>query len=80
VLKQTCRNFELIVVDDGSADKTSARARELLENAKFLWKIYRQENGGVSNARNSGIELSEGMFIHFLDSDDEIHEEFVEKM
>ncbi len=80
VLKQTCTNIELIVVDDGSTDKTSARARELLENANFLWKIYRQENGGVSNARNSGIGLSEGMFIHFLDSDDEIREEFVKKM
>ncbi len=80
VLKQTCRNVELILVDDGSTDETAARARELLRSADFPWRVYSQENAGVSNARNIGIELSKGKFIHFLDSDDEIREEFVEKM
>ncbi|KUK91943.1 MAG: Putative Glycosyl transferase family 2 [Thermotogales bacterium 46_20] len=80
VLKQTCRNAELILVDDGSTDGTVARARELLKCADFPWRVYSQENGGVSNARNSGIELAKGKFIHFLDSDDEIREDFVEKM
>ncbi|SSC13677.1 putative Glycosyl transferase family 2 [Mesotoga infera] len=80
VLKQTSRNIELLLVDDGSTDETAARARELLRSADFPWRVYRQENGGVSNARNSGIRLSKGRFIHFLDSDDEIREEFVEKM
>jgi glycosyltransferase involved in cell wall biosynthesis len=67
VLSQTYRDFELIVVDDGSQDSTS----ELL--AQFdgkLTAVY-QENRGVSSARNLGIKRSQGELLAFLDSDDE---------
>ena len=65
VLTQTYKNYELIVVDDGSTDKTKG----LLSQCKGITVLY-QENQGVSAARNRGIASSKGELIAFLDSDD----------
>ncbi|MFZ3046748.1 MAG: glycosyltransferase [Desulfatirhabdiaceae bacterium] len=66
VLAQTCRSFELIVVDDGSTDDTP----EMLKSYGNALQIIRQSNQGVSAARNRGIALSTGRYIALLDSDD----------
>jgi glycosyltransferase involved in cell wall biosynthesis len=66
VLEQTCRDFELIVVDDGSSDETPG----LLEAYRGAIKWVRQENRGVSAARNRGVSESSAGLIAFLDSDD----------
>lgn len=66
VLNQTCANFELIVVDDGSTDDTSG----ILENFSDKITIIRTQNRGVSSARNTGIHSSRGELLAFLDSDD----------
>lgn len=66
VLEQSYRDFELIVVDDGSTDETP----QLLSQYGDKIKVIRQENKGVSAARNSGIAASQGEWIAFLDSDD----------
>ena len=66
VLKQTFENFELIIVDDGSTDKT----RQLLESYSSRLRCHFQNNQGVSAARNQGIRLARGRWIAFLDSDD----------
>jgi glycosyltransferase involved in cell wall biosynthesis len=66
VLAQDYRDFELIVVDDGSADNTS----QVLDAYRGTIKVFRQENKGVSAARNRGIAEASGRFIAFLDSDD----------
>jgi len=66
VLRQTCRDFELIVVDDGSTDHT----RDALTPYASRLRYLRQENQGVSSARNSGIHAATGQWIAFLDSDD----------
>ena len=73
VLRQTYQNFELIVVDDGSADGTSAEY--FFENAthKNLLFIRNEMNRGVSYSRNRGVAHSSGGWIAFLDSDDEWH-------
>lgn len=67
VLDQTYKIFELIIVDDGSTDSSAAIAKSF-EYARL--RYYYQRNGGVSKARNTGIELAQGNFIAFLDSDD----------
>jgi len=66
VLSQTYRNFELIVVNDGSQDNTE----EILKKYVGKIKYFYQENNGVSSARNKGIDNSKGEFLCFLDSDD----------
>ncbi len=67
VLNQTFRDFELIVVDDGSNDNTL----EILKKYDDKIQIISQINLGVSAARNSGIKHSRGEYVAFLDSDDE---------
>lgn len=66
VLNQTYRNFEVIVVDDGSTDNTS----RVVEKYKNRIRYYSKLHGGVSAARNLGLEKSEGTWVSFLDSDD----------
>jgi len=63
---QTFRNFEVIVVDDGSTDGTSALMRQFPEVHVHRW----EDNRGVSAARNRGIQMARGEWICFLDSDD----------
>ena len=68
VLSQTCQDFEVIVVDDGSKDNSLALARKY-ESDRV--RVIPQENQGVSVARNTGIENARGKFIAFLDADDQ---------
>lgn len=66
VLAQSFRDFEVIVVDDGSTDRTT----EAFRPYEGLVRYYRKANGGVSSARNFGIERARGRHIAFLDADD----------
>lgn len=66
VMVQDYRDFELIVVDDGSTDNTP----DILDSFRDEIRVLRQENQGVSAARNRGLAAASGRFIAFLDSDD----------
>lgn len=68
VLGQSFRDFEVIVVDDGSTDDGAARVRQITDPRV---KLIRQPNAGVSAARNAGIEAATTELIAFLDADDE---------
>ena len=76
VLGQTYEDIELIVVDDGSTDKTSKVVREI-EDPRL--KYFYQENAGACAARNKGVELSQGELVAFHDSDDIWHQDKLEK-
>ena len=69
VLQQTCRDLEVLVVDDASEDDTAAFVQSEFGDAVHLIKL--PHNGGVSAARNRGIEKARGEWLAFLDSDDE---------
>ena len=67
VLSQSYDNFEIVVINDGSIDNTATVVSEIADKRI---RLFNKDNGGVSNARNFGIEHSRGKFICFLDSDD----------
>ena len=77
ILEQTYSDFELIIIIDGSKDKSEAIAREF-ENRDDRVKVYTKPNGGLSDARNYGLNFAAGEFIYFLDSDDWIEPALLE--
>jgi glycosyltransferase involved in cell wall biosynthesis len=77
VLKQTYGNIEIVVVDDGSTDGTGKVAEGYLESGKV--RSYRQENGGPGAARNMGIAVARGEFLAFVDADDSLMMDSIEK-
>lgn len=76
ILKQSYSNLEIILVDDGSPDGCPAICDEYKERDARV-KVIHKENGGLSSARNAGIEVSSGKYIAFVDSDDSIHVDFI---
>ena len=69
VIRQTYRNLEIIVINDGTKDRSAEIAKEYAKLDPRI-KVYDFANGGLSVARNRGLNLSTGSYIAFLDSDD----------
>lgn len=79
--RQTCMDFEWLVVDDGSSDNTAELfARWQQEENPFPIRYYRQENGGKCRAINRGLDLAEGELFFTVDSDDYLTNDAVEKV
>lgn len=70
VLAQTWRPIEIIIVDDGSSDNTVHAAEDLQSQHPEITHVLRQKNSGPGPARQAGVEVAQGEFIQFLDSDD----------
>lgn len=69
ILLQNCNDYELILIDDGSTDR-SGEICDLYDEKYDQIVVIHKENGGLSDARNKGIEISKGEYILFIDSDD----------
>lgn len=76
ILTQSYRNLEVIIVDDGSPDKSGVIADDIATRDARVTVIH-QENQGLSAARNAGMDLATGSFIVFVDGDDWVHPEVV---
>lgn len=79
ILGQTFKSFELILVDDGSSDKSGVICDEYAIADERVIVIHKQ-NGGVSDARNLGFEHARGEFIEFVDNDDYVFPDFLQTM
>ncbi|MCA2846812.1 MAG: glycosyltransferase [Pseudanabaena sp. M135S2SP2A07QC] len=79
VLNQTYQNFEIIVVNDGSKDNTSDVIIEILQKDSRITYLEHSTNLGSQKARNTGIKASKGEWITFLDSDDQLLLDSLEK-
>lgn len=78
VIKQTYTDFECILVDDGSTDDSNTICRGYFEASnRFL--MIEKENGGLSDARNYGVKHAKGEYVLFLDADDMLHPEALER-
>lgn len=77
---QTFKDYELIVINDGSSDNSESIILDYQKKYPKLIKYYKKENGGLSSARNYGIEKSTGEYLMFIDSDDYVSNDMVEKL
>ena len=77
VLRGTFQDFEIIAVDDGSTDGTGA-VLDRLAASDVRVRVFHQANGGVSSARNCGLDAARGEFLFFLDPDDWLESDFIE--
>lgn len=78
VLNQTYKNLEIILVDDGSTDSSSKICDDYSKKDKRI-KVIHKINGGLSDARNAGLDICKGEYIYLLDSDDYIDKTTIEK-
>ena len=77
VMNQTYKNFELIVVNDGTKDNSMDIIKKLQKEDKRI-KIFNKENGGLSSARNFGLKYATGEYVCFIDSDDYVYANYLE--
>lgn len=78
-INQTYKNLEIILVDDGSTDNSPIICDNYAKKNENI-KVYHKKNGGLSDARNYGLEKSKGEYIYFLDSDDWIEEDTIKNL
>ena len=76
ILAQTFTDFEIILVNDGSPDNSGAICDEYAQKDSRI-KVIHKENGGVSTARNAGLDIAKGKWITFVDADDYIEQGFL---
>ena len=79
IVEQTYENLEIILVDDGSPDNCPAICDAWAEKDSRI-KVIHKENGGLSDARNAGMEVASGEYIAFVDSDDWISADYIDAM
>ncbi len=80
VINQTYKNLEIICVDDCSPDNSYIIVNKYIDIDKRIKLIRHKENLGLGGARNTGLQNANGKFVYFLDSDDYIENDYIEKM
>ena len=75
LINQSVEDKEIIFIDDGSADTSGKICLDYAQKYDFV-RVIRKENGGLSSARNAGLDIAKGEYIGFVDSDDCIHRDF----
>lgn len=79
IINQEYKNLEIILVDDGSPDNSPQVCDEYAEKDNRI-KVIHKENGGLSDARNAGMEIATGEYVAFVDSDDWIETDFISEL
>ena len=78
VKAQTFTDFEVVMIDDGSTDRSAEIAERYTDDSRF--RLFRQENAGVGATRNKALSLARGEYIAFVDSDDTVLPQHLEKL
>lgn len=80
LVKQTLKDIEIIVVNDGSTDNSLDVVKDYGEKYSDIVKVYSKKNGGLSDARNYGLKYANGKYVAFVDSDDYVKKDMFLKM
>jgi glycosyltransferase involved in cell wall biosynthesis len=80
VLKQTYTQYEVVLVNDGSTDKSASICEAFIKQHPQNFKLIHKKNGGLSDARNVGVKLAKGVYLIFIDSDDYVSSFMLEKL
>ena len=80
ILAQTASDYEVVLIDDGSRDRSAAICEKYQAEHKEKIRYIRQENSGPATARNKGIDNSEGKYVSFVDADDTIAPNMIQLM
>lgn len=78
IINQTYKNLEIIIVNDGTRDNSMKIVEEYLSDERI--RVINKENGGISSARNRGIEEATGEYVSFVDSDDWLEIDLYERI
>lgn len=79
IIKQTYTNIEIILVNDGSTDNSPNICIQFKEKDNRI-RLINKENGGLSSARNAGIDIAKGKYLVFIDSDDYVDKKYIERL
>ena len=79
ILSQSYKNLEILLIDDGSTDNSGKICDRYSELDKRI-KVVHKNNGGLSDARNAGLNIAKGNFVTFIDSDDIISDDYIESL
>lgn len=79
IINQTYKNIEILLIDDGSTDSSSKICDELSKEDSRI-RVFHKKNGGLSSARNYGLDRMKGEYVTFVDSDDTIEKDYIEYM
>lgn len=80
IINQEYRNFELVLVNDGSTDNCAKVASDYLKDKEVEWKLINKTNGGQGSSRNAGLKECKGDFVLFMDSDDAVANNFLSSL
>lgn len=80
LVKQSYQNIEIIIIDDGSTDESRELCQKFANNYPELVRVVSKENGGLSSARNRGIDEAKGSYITFPDPDDWVEEKYIQTL
>lgn len=80
ILAQTFTDFEVLLIDDGSPDRSGKICDEYVKKDSRIKTAHLLRNGGVSRARNKGLELAQSEWITFVDADDYVREDFLQQL
>lgn len=79
IIEQTHQNIEILLIDDGSPDSSLQICEEYAKKDNRI-KVFSKPNGGLSDARNYGLERAKGKYIAFIDSDDYVHKDYIQEL
>lgn len=80
LLNQDYRDYELILVNDGSKDNSISLAKEYLKGKDVSWCVVDKQNGGLASARNAGLRQADGEYVIFVDTDDVVANDFLSSL